>query len=197
MSAPCTISSSAIGPPVVALGGTFDHLHAAHKLLLHLAFFLSSRKIIVGVMADHLLSSKVNVNLIEPLQRRISAIEAFLIRRGGRIRTKQPDQTQSSVIEIDVVEITDPFGPTAWDEDIQALVVSRETFGGGEAVNKRREEKDLPGLELFVIDVIASTLQNDDNMKTLDLSGEMDEKKLKELKMGSTGIRQWIAEHGS
>ena len=35
--------------PVVALGGTFDHLHAGHKILLSMAASLASRKLIVGV----------------------------------------------------------------------------------------------------------------------------------------------------
>mgnify|MGYP002718671144 FL=1 len=35
--------------PVVALGGTFDHLHSGHKILLTMAASITSRKLIVGV----------------------------------------------------------------------------------------------------------------------------------------------------
>jgi pantetheine-phosphate adenylyltransferase len=35
--------------PVVALGGTFDHIHAGHKILLSMAAWIAERKIIVGV----------------------------------------------------------------------------------------------------------------------------------------------------
>ena len=88
---------------------------------------------------------------------------------------------------MDVLEIHDALGPTAYEAEIQALVVSRETQSGGEMVNSVRQEKGLHSLEMYVIDVIAAA--------RTDLKGEKDEKKLKELKMGSTGIRQWILDH--
>ena len=38
--------------PVVALGGTFDHLHAGHKILLSMAASIATRRIIVGVTGE-------------------------------------------------------------------------------------------------------------------------------------------------
>lgn len=35
--------------PVTALGGTFDHLHAGHKILLSMAAWITSEKLIVGM----------------------------------------------------------------------------------------------------------------------------------------------------
>lgn len=164
------------GLPVVALGGTFDHLHAAHKLLLHLALFLTTRRLIVGVMSDKLLASKSNADLVEPLDVRIANVEAFVQRIGG-----------GDIM--DVLEIHDPLGPTGYEADIQALVVSRETESGGTMVNRVREERGLGRLEMFVIDVIAWSPEKG------DLSCERDEVRLKDLKMGSTGVRQWIRDH--
>lgn len=188
------------GPSVVALGGTFDHLHAAHKLLLHLALFLTNRKLIVGITADSLLASKAHAPLIESYDRRAGVVHDFLSRNDRRSRS----------IELDITRISDVYGPTANEPDIDALVVSRETVAGGEAINTLRQEKSLGILRVFVIDVIASTLdgmdvpeglagdgRGADEVKTVDLSGEEDEKRLKELKMGSTAIRQWIAERNS
>ena len=35
--------------PVVALGGTFDHLHAGHKILLSMGAWIAKEKLIVGI----------------------------------------------------------------------------------------------------------------------------------------------------
>ena len=35
--------------PVVALGGTFDHLHNGHKILLTISTWIASKKVICGV----------------------------------------------------------------------------------------------------------------------------------------------------
>jgi pantetheine-phosphate adenylyltransferase len=42
-------------------------------------------------------------------------------------------------IEHDVVPISDVYGPTSIDPDIQALVVSKETIAGGESSKWYRE----------------------------------------------------------
>ncbi|KAK4688641.1 pantetheine-phosphate adenylyltransferase, partial [Tremellales sp. Uapishka_1] len=181
-SLPPSLPSLTPGFPVVALGGTFDHLHAAHKLLLQLSLFLTTRVLIVGLMSDSLLASKSNAALVEPITYRIAQVTAFLRRCGA------------SDAQLDIQEIHDAFGPTAYEPDIQALVVSRETRQGGEMVNRLRGEKQLPALELFVIDVISSNLVSETEAETVDLTEEEDER-LKELKMGSTAIRQWIREH--
>jgi pantetheine-phosphate adenylyltransferase len=42
----------------VALGGTFDHLHAGHKILLSMAAWIAERKIIVGVTGKNTVGSE-------------------------------------------------------------------------------------------------------------------------------------------
>ncbi|WVF72234.1 hypothetical protein IAT40_007046 [Kwoniella sp. CBS 6097] len=251
-----TTKCNAASYPVVALGGTFDHLHAAHKLLLHLALFLTTRKIIVGVMSDSLLGTKSDAGLVQKLPERLDEVQRFLLRLGGTYIGAEarhgsgsgsgsdsglPDYTDekavdaqsseklgvdargtiittganadssrsSSGVEIAAAEITDALGPTRYDPNIQALVVSRETVSGGKSVNITRKEKGLGELDLWIVDVIGmpppSTNQGNDvetitinggvGLEGLDLDGVDDEKLIKEMKMGSTGIRRWIAEH--
>jgi pantetheine-phosphate adenylyltransferase len=104
-------------------------------------------------------------------------------------------------LELDIVPINDVYGPTSWDPNIQALVVSKETLSGAAAsafvpclliityiddtnkVGKLRNEKGLPRLETFVIEVISTS-------EILDTD---DPEHLKKAKISSTFIRQWIA----
>ncbi len=44
-------------------------------------------------------------------------------------------------LKLDVVPITDVYGPTAWDKELEGLVVSHETAKGGEMINKERERR--------------------------------------------------------
>ena len=44
-------------------------------------------------------------------------------------------------LSLEVVPITDVYGPTAWDQELEALVVSHETAKGGDMVNQERDKK--------------------------------------------------------
>ncbi|KAI8989700.1 Nucleotidylyl transferase [Trametes punicea] len=158
--------------PVVALGGTFDHLHAGHKILLGMGAWIASEKLIVGITDDALLGKKAFKEAMEPLAVRTARTRAFLeLFRPGIVH--------------DLVPIDDVCGPAGWDPYIHALVVSKETLPGASTVHKRREEQGLPPLRTFVIDVISATEASVD---------AEDAALLKTAKMSSTYIRQWIVQ---
>ncbi|KAG9318548.1 hypothetical protein JVU11DRAFT_639 [Chiua virens] len=161
--------------PVVALGGTFDHLHAGHKILLSMAAWIATRKVVVGVTADALLKKKSNPHLLEPFHTRVEKTRAFLT-------LFRPD------LEYQLVVLEDVCGPTGVDPDIQALVVSKETLSGAATIDQERARKGFPALQTFIIDVISS-----DSSK---LDAE-DTEILKQTKMSSTFIREWIASNGA
>ena len=171
-----------------------------------MAAWIADEKVIVGVTGmslillqgyslqsnyadDALLTKKENREVLESLPERIRGVRQF-------IELFKP----SLVYEI--VPIQDIYGPTGSDPNIQALVVSKETASGGKAgrlpvpvvrlrcahipgdqVNKFREEEGLPLLKTFVIDVIS---HSSSRVEVEDAEA------LKQAKMSSTYIRQWI-----
>ncbi|KAG6376211.1 hypothetical protein JVT61DRAFT_2186 [Boletus reticuloceps] len=157
--------------PVIAMGGTFDHLHAGHKILLSMTAWIATRKVIVGITVDALLKKKSNPHLVESFHTRADKTRSFLV-------LFRPD------LEYDIVDLNNVYGPTGFDPDIQAVVVSKETLSGAAAIDKERASKGLPPLRTFVIDVISS-----DSSKLDHEDAEI----LKQTKMSSTFIREWIA----
>ena len=112
----------------VALGGTFDRIHSGHNLLLAYGAYLCSNRIIVGVSDGPLLINKVLAEIIEPVEQRICNVKTYLTDIKPTLR-------------MDVVAIDDVFGPTAYDPDVDCIVVSQETSKGGEIVNAVRQKK--------------------------------------------------------
>uniref|UniRef100_V5ESK5 Elongator complex protein 2 n=1 Tax=Kalmanozyma brasiliensis (strain GHG001) TaxID=1365824 RepID=V5ESK5_KALBG len=163
--------------PVVALGGTFDHLHVGHKILLTMASIIADTRIIVGVTDDAMLTKKSNAHLLEPIDERIACVNAFI----SFIRLP------FTPIDQQVVKLEDVAGPAATEADLQALVVTDETLSGAEFIDNKRKENGLSSLEDWVIGVVGSEGQT-------DLKG--DAKALAESKVGSTAIRKWLVQQG-
>ena len=183
------------------------------SLLSHRLALLVSRARLIrtslsfrGTPDDALLVHKAHSEHLQPLPLRKQILSSF-------VNLINPS------LEYEIVAIKDVYGPTATDPDIQALVLSQETVAGGEAsesslfwfsflgeeeevvkeneadldwsfllpflpVAKHRKEHDLSSLHTFIISVISHTTDED--------LGD-DGKKMKEAKMSSTFIREWIA----
>ncbi|XP_072502634.1 bifunctional coenzyme A synthase isoform X2 [Notamacropus eugenii] len=122
----------------VVVGGTFDHLHNAHKLLLTVACLLAQKRLLVGVADKDLLENKVLRELLQPYTDRVKHLSEFLV-----------DMKPSLVF--DIVPLLDPYGPAGTDPSLECLVVSEETYRGGLAVNCRRLENGMEELALHQI----------------------------------------------
>lgn len=59
-----------------------------------------------------------------------------------------------NTLSYEIVSIQDPFGPTATDPDLDLIVVSAETYKGGEKVNEIRRGKNLKELEIYSIPLV-------------------------------------------
>ncbi|KKA26453.1 hypothetical protein TD95_000166 [Thielaviopsis punctulata] len=199
----------------VCIGGTFDHLHEGHKLLLSAGVLLlrlprdGRAKLVIGITGDEMLKSKKFAELIEPWSARAHGVVSFLASlldtremRGKHIdaldvvKEETPGTLTASfragAVSVQCVTIQDGFGPTVTCEDMQALVVSGETRAGGTAVNAKRAEQGWHALKIYEVDVLDAREQN----------GGVDGEEVKEAedysaKISSTAIRQrWAQRSG-
>lgn len=125
----------------VVLGGTFDRLHLGHKILLGEGCLFAEENLTVGVTTGEMNLKKSLPELIQLTTVRINSVVQF-------IETVKPQIGHS------VVPITDMFGPTITDPDLQCIVVSDETKKGGEIVNQERQKKGYSELDVYVIDLV-------------------------------------------
>ena len=128
--------------PRVALGGTFDRLHNGHRKLLNLAVCAcqgQDNKLIVGITGTSMLEKKANAGMIN----------SFEVRKTGVIEFVRSLKNPAS-LELDIVELKDPFGPTISDPSLQAIVVSSETLVGAAGINKKRIESGMKPLAILM-----------------------------------------------
>ncbi|MBO0888360.1 phosphopantetheine adenylyltransferase [Candidatus Bathyarchaeota archaeon] len=124
----------------VATGGTFDILHKGHERLLSAAFDLG-KTVYIGITSDELVSELRKNHSVKPYSSRVRKLRSFLKSRGWLKRAR-------------IVELKDPFGPSASRRDLEALVVSQDTEPNGRKANSLRLRQGLPPLRLYVVDLM-------------------------------------------
>ncbi|WFC99549.1 Elongator subunit elp2 [Malassezia yamatoensis] len=150
----------------VALGGTFDHLHIGHKLLLSIAALCATRRLIVGVTSDELLVNKKHRHFVEPIAERLCAVRRFV----------RAFRTPFSPLELDVVPISDVCGPAGTDPELNLLVVTEETAKGADTIAEARQKNCVKAVDVHVVSLVNAAASTD--------------------KVGSTAIRGWLESKG-
>ncbi|KAF6063953.1 pantetheine-phosphate adenylyltransferase [Candida albicans P57072] len=133
-----------------AVGGTFDHLHDGHKILLSMAIFLTSNKLIIGITGSNLLINKKFKSQLQTFNQRQNLVIQFI---------NLLLLSETSVIFFEIYEINDVCGPTGYINDIDNLIISQETKSGGEFVNKFRKDHGFKLLDITIIKVIGGNIE--------------------------------------
>ncbi|MBU3967651.1 MAG: phosphopantetheine adenylyltransferase [Euryarchaeota archaeon] len=121
----------------IAVGGTFDPLHAGHKALLAKASELSRRgELLVGLTSNDMVRNKFHD--VADYNQRFEDVLGFVRSQG---------------IEPVIVRLDDPYGPSI-KEDFDCIVVSPETHPVALKINTIRREKGLIPLIIILVDYV-------------------------------------------
>ena len=123
------------------VGGTFDYMHVGHKLLLSLSAYISSERLVCGVSDAPLLKKKAFRELMQPTHLRMALVEDFL-------------QSIKPGLVVDLSALQDGYGPAITDPALEAIVVSTETYKGGEACNIKRRERSMRDMMLVTMPLV-------------------------------------------
>lgn len=157
---------------LIALGGTFDHLHAGHKHFLSHAL-AAAAQLVIGVTVPEMNASKAYSQLIEPYNKRVSNLKKYLGSFNKPCR---------------IIPLTDIFGETLDNPEIDALAVTTLTQSGAQAVNRERHKRDLQPLPLIVASML-TTSSGDYLSSTLIRSGLIDRSGLAYASLFDTDVR--------
>ena len=124
---------------IVALGGTFDIIHAGHIALLDKGFSIS-KKVIIGLTSDEF-AEKNGKELVNMYEKRhanlISLIEEKFVNS-----------------KFEIAKLENEFGPAVIEGTVEALVVSTETHHKGDILNKLRDEKNLKPVKIISVPMV-------------------------------------------
>jgi len=121
----------------IAVGGTFDPLHAGHKAILAKAAELSrGGELLVGLTSSEMVRNKSHD--VADYRQRFKDVLGFIRSQG---------------IEPIIVRLDDPYGPTI-HEDFDYIVVSPETHPVALKINSIRRENGLEPLKIVLVDYV-------------------------------------------
>ena len=120
----------------LAVGGTFDCLHAGHRQLLHTAFAYGER-VVIGLTSDKMACAKG----ASAYEERLAELRRFLEEEGYADRAE-------------IVELNDPHGSATSDPELEGIVVTEETLARAEEINRIRERMGLRRLEILVVPLL-------------------------------------------
>jgi len=103
-------------------------------------------QVYLGVTCDAILAAKPYASLLQLFSHRADAAAAYL----RRVRPS---------LRVDASELQEGPPKAATLDWMQALVISRETAAGGEAVQEQRAARSFPPLAMLIVDLVGAASQ--------------------------------------
>ena len=130
----------------VVIAGTFDRLHKGHRHFISEAFNLSE-KVVIGLTSDSYVQEKF----------RISNYKFRMNAKNFNDRKEELEEflKDKNLLErAEIIKIDDVYGPTASQNNIEAIILTEETKKGGIEVNNKRRELGIAELKLIEVPLI-------------------------------------------
>lgn len=120
------------------VGGTFDHFHKGHELLLSNAF-KKSAFVTIGIATEELYKNKYLSHSIQEYILRKSSVESYLLKN---VLTKRSR----------IQQINDIYGSSLVDTSIDVIFANSENLNNIQLINQKRKEVGLTPLSIELID---------------------------------------------
>jgi pantetheine-phosphate adenylyltransferase len=120
----------------ILLGGTFNSLHPGHQYFLSMAQYYG-KEAIIGLCSDQMVKArKKHFKEVRKFGERKKALENYLKKIGWKAK---------------IVKINDIYGPAAKNREVEAILLTEETFSNGVKINRRRKKNNLKELHYIVL----------------------------------------------
>ena len=138
-------------------GGTFDHLHDGHRLLIETGLKVS-KKLVIGLTTQKMLKRKKYASKIEDFETRKKNIENFISSIGGLDR-------------VEIVALDNPYGPPINEPEYEGLIASQETFLNSVRLNELRVANGFKPLIIVLIPMVMG--KSDRRLSSTDIRAKL------------------------
>ena len=121
------------------LGGTFDYLHAGHKLFIDEAC-QTSKKITIGITTEKLLKQKIHKDAIQGYKVREKALKDYL-------------KSKAWLNKVSIIPLMNIVG-AGFEKDVDAIFAIDESHNNARIINRERIKRELTPAKIIIVPML-------------------------------------------